>query len=181
MGLRRLPPGGCLLVQFWCCHGAVIQMLVPGLLPFHKCRVPYTFRLCCTDEHVLFHQPRVHCDRCTVVGLIAWTLESDELVFVMLCGSPRLRGVQRTALHAPGLLNLPKCRARACLTGLRRQSQKLHALDEARGLLRAGVQAQRRGVVAHPKGDLDGLRIDKIHPRGQGDARDSGGGGRKGA
>ena len=72
---------------------------------------------------------RVHCDRCTVVGLIAWTLESDELIFVMLCGSPRLRGVQRTALHAPGLLNLPKCRARACLTGLRRQSQKLGPLS----------------------------------------------------
>ena len=137
MGLRRLPPGGCLLVQFWCCQGADTQMLVPGLLPFHKCRVPYTFRLCCTDEHMLFHQTRVHCDRCTVVGLIAWTLESDELVFVMLCGSPRLRGVQRTALHAPGLLNLPKCRARACLTGLRRQSQSctLCALASGRGSL----------------------------------------------
>ena len=36
------------------------------------------------------------------VGLIAWTLGSDELIFVMLCGSPRLLGVRRTALQCVG-------------------------------------------------------------------------------
>ena len=89
---------------------------------------------------------------------------------------------KRSCLRAAGLKELALCRARDGLDVVpRSQSKKLHALDEARGLLRAGVQAQRRGVVAHPKGDLDGLKIDKIHPRGQGDASDSGGGGRKGA
>ena len=88
----------------------------------------------------------------------------------------------RSCLRAAGLKELALCRARDGLDVVpRSQGKKLHPLDEARGLLRAGVQAQRGGVVAHPEGDFDGLRIDEVDPACQGDTSHSGGGGRKGA
>ena len=62
----------------------------------------------------------------------------------------------RSCLRAAGLKELALCRARDGLEVVpRSQSKKLHPLDEAGGLLGAGVQVQRGVVVAHPEGDFD--------------------------
>ena len=65
---------------------------------------------------------------------------------------------------------------------LRLQSKaKLDALDQAGGVARQGVEFVCGVVVHEAKGNLDGLRVQKIASCGQGDPRDSAGGGGEGA
>ena len=57
----------------------------------------------------------------------------------------------------------------------------LNALDEAGGLLSAGVEVQGGVVVAHPEGYFDALRIDEVHAACQRNSSNPGGGRGEGA
>ena len=59
--------------------------------------------------------------------------------------------------------------------------EELDPLDEAGGLLGAGVQVQRGVVVAHAEGDLERFWVDEVHAAGERDSGHSGGGRREGA
>ena len=74
----------------------------------------------------------------------------------------------RSCLRAAGLKELALCRARDGLEVVPRSQskKKLDPLNEAGGLLGAGVQVQRGVVVAHTEGDFDAFWVNKIHSGG---------------